>query len=76
MIAARNGELKSRFVLDISRLDELNRIERVDGLCAVGAGVTYRNLQFAGNIHIRSIAGPAAKNCGKSTNPQSWDNWR
>ncbi len=44
MIAARNGELKSRYVLDISRLDELSRIEKTDGFCSVGAGVTFTSI--------------------------------
>jgi F-type H+-transporting ATPase subunit epsilon len=31
MITAGQGELKSQFVMDVSRLGELNRIEKADG---------------------------------------------
>jgi CO/xanthine dehydrogenase FAD-binding subunit len=73
MIAARNGELKSRFVLDISRLDELNHIERVDGLCAVGAGVTFTEISNSPEIFksapllaraARTVGSPQIRNLG------------
>ncbi len=65
MIAARNGELKSRFVLDISRLDELNRIEKVDGLCAVGAGVTFTEISNSPEILASApVLARAAKTVG------------
>ena len=65
MIAARNGELKSRFVLDISRLDELNRIEKIDGLCAVGAGVTFTEISNSPEIlKCAPLLARAAKTVG------------
>jgi CO/xanthine dehydrogenase FAD-binding subunit len=44
MIAARKGELKSRFVMDVSRLEELNRIEKADDLLTIGAGATFTEI--------------------------------
>jgi len=65
MIAARNGELKSRFVLDVSRLGELNRIEKVDGLCAVGAGVTFSEISNSPEIlECAPLLARAAKTVG------------
>jgi nicotinate dehydrogenase FAD-subunit len=65
MIAARNGELKSRFVLDVSRLDELNRIEKVDALCAVGAGVTFTEISNSpGILKSAPLLARAAKTVG------------
>ncbi len=65
MIAARNGELKSRFVLDISRLDEVKGIEKVDGLCAVGAGVTFTEISNSPEIlESAPVLARAAKTVG------------
>jgi CO/xanthine dehydrogenase FAD-binding subunit len=44
MIAVRSGELKSRFVMDVSRLDELRTIENQKGKLAIGAAVTFTEI--------------------------------
>ena len=44
MIAVRSGELTTRFVMDVSRLDELRTIEKTNGLLAVGAAATFTEI--------------------------------
>lgn len=67
MIAARKGDLKSRFVMDISRLDELNRIEETDGLLAVGAGATFTEISNSQEVlKCASVLARAAKSVGSA----------
>ena len=44
MIAIRAGDLKSRYLLDVSRLPELHQIEMRGGELTIGAGVTITAL--------------------------------
>ena len=73
MIAARKGELKSRFVMDVSRLGELNRIEKADGLLAVGAGATFTEISNSTEVlksapvlarAAKSVGSPQIRNVG------------
>jgi CO/xanthine dehydrogenase FAD-binding subunit len=73
MIAARNGELKSRFVMDVSRLDDLRRIEKVDGLLAIGAGATFTEISNSTKVlksapvlarAAKSVGSPQIRNIG------------
>ena len=73
MIAARNGELKSRFVMDVSRLRELNRIEKADGLLAIGAGATFTEISNSTEVlksapvlarAAKSVGSPQIRNVG------------
>ncbi len=73
MIAARKGELKSRFVMDISRLDELNRIEKTNGFLAVGAGATFAEISNSQEVlksapvlarAAKSVGSPQIRNVG------------
>jgi len=73
MIAARKGELKSRFVMDVSRLGELNRIEKADGLLAIGAAATFTEISNSLEVlksapvlarAARSVGSPQIRNVG------------
>jgi len=44
MIAARNGDLASRYVMDVSRLEEMRTIALTDGTLSIGAAVTYTEI--------------------------------
>ncbi len=44
MIPIRNGDLRSRFVLDISRLAELRAIELRKGILEIGSAVTFSEI--------------------------------
>ena len=41
MIAARNGDVASRYVVDVSRLEEMRTIAVTEGTLSIGAAVTY-----------------------------------
>ncbi len=65
MISAREGGLKSSYVMDISRLEELTRIEKADGLCAIGAGVTFSEIAESAEIlNSVPLLAAAAKTVG------------
>jgi len=73
MIAARNGELKSRFVMDVSRLGELNRIEKADGLLEIGSGATFTEISSSQEVlesapvlarAAKSVGSPQIRNVG------------
>jgi CO/xanthine dehydrogenase FAD-binding subunit len=40
-ILIRRGEIDSKFLVDISRLDELRTVQKTNGVISVGAGLTY-----------------------------------
>jgi CO/xanthine dehydrogenase FAD-binding subunit len=44
MIAVRNGNLSSRYVVDVSRLEEMRTIAVTEGALSVGAAVTYTEI--------------------------------
>ncbi len=44
MVDMRSGALKTRFLLDVSRLDDLKKIEMRDGQLSIGAAVTISEL--------------------------------
>ncbi len=44
MILIRRGEVNSKFVMDISRLDELKTVQRTDATILVGAALTYTEI--------------------------------
>jgi CO/xanthine dehydrogenase FAD-binding subunit len=44
MIAARNGEMASRYVVDVSKLEELRTIAVTEGVLSIGAAVTYTEI--------------------------------
>jgi len=44
MIAVRKGETTSRFVMDVSRLDELRAIRKNDDVLTVGAAATFTEI--------------------------------
>jgi CO/xanthine dehydrogenase FAD-binding subunit len=44
MIAARHGDVASRYVLDVSRLEEMRTIALTDGSLSIGAAVTYTEI--------------------------------
>jgi len=44
MIAARNGDVASRYVVDVSRLEEMRTIAVTDGTLSIGAAVTYTEI--------------------------------
>ena len=44
MIDLRSGTLKTRYLLDVSRLDDLKKIEILDGKLSIGAAVTIAEL--------------------------------
>jgi CO/xanthine dehydrogenase FAD-binding subunit len=50
MIAARNGEVASRYVMDVSRLEEMRAIELTDGVLSIGAAVTYTEIMSSPDI--------------------------
>ncbi|MGB6063466.1 MAG: FAD binding domain-containing protein [Desulfomonilaceae bacterium] len=54
MIAVRNGDMAARYVMDVSRLDELRTLEAADGVLWVGAAVTYTEIM--GNPQIAQWA--------------------
>ncbi|MCK5665552.1 MAG: FAD binding domain-containing protein, partial [Thiotrichaceae bacterium] len=56
MIDVRSGVLKKKYLLDISRLDELKGIELNDeGLC-VGAGVTLSEIYSSDLLELNALA--------------------
>ncbi len=44
MIAVRNGDIAAGYVMDVSQLDELRKLETADGVLWVGAAVTYTEI--------------------------------
>ena len=73
MISVRNGELKSRFVMDVSRLDELKSVEKAEGLLAIGAGATFTEISNSQEVlksapvlarAARSVGSPQIRNVG------------
>ena len=50
MVDMRSGDLQSKYLLDVSRLPELKKIEVNDGELAVGAAVTMTELQVSDTI--------------------------
>ena len=44
VVDMRSGALKTRFLLDVSRLDDLKKIEILDGQLSIGAAVTISEL--------------------------------
>ncbi len=44
MIAVRRGDVAARFMMDVSRLEELRGIEKHNGSLSVGAAVTYTEI--------------------------------
>ena len=44
MIAARNGDVASRYVVDVSRLEEMRTIAVTEGTLSIGAAVTYTEI--------------------------------
>lgn len=44
MVAARRGDLQSRYLLDVSRLEELRSVELRDGALAVGSALTHTEI--------------------------------
>ncbi len=63
MPSMRKGEVACDYVLDISRLEELKRIELGDNLLAIGAGVTYTDLVESDLIHAHAPVVAAAARC-------------
>jgi len=47
MVNLRSGELKPKYLMDVSRLSELKGIEIKDGELRVGAGVTISDIQIS-----------------------------
>lgn len=47
MVNLRSGELKPKYLMDVSRLSELKRIEMNDDRLRVGAGVTISDIQIS-----------------------------
>ena len=67
-VAMNHGMLRPRAFLDLSRVDELRKVDHGNGALLLGAGVTFAQL---GRMHIRclreaalSVAGPAIRNMG------------
>jgi CO/xanthine dehydrogenase FAD-binding subunit len=50
MVDLRSGELKTKHLLDVSRLDDLKKIEVYDGKLSIGAAVTIAELLESENI--------------------------
>ncbi|MCX5862632.1 MAG: xanthine dehydrogenase family protein subunit M [Deltaproteobacteria bacterium] len=44
MIAIRRGDITNKYVLDVSRLEELRKVEIVDGRLFTGAALTYTEI--------------------------------
>lgn len=50
MIAARNGDVASRYVVDVSRLEEMRAIAVTEGALSIGAAVTYTEIMNSPQI--------------------------
>jgi CO/xanthine dehydrogenase FAD-binding subunit len=50
MVAARNGEMASRYVVDVSKLEELRTIAITEGVLSIGAAVTYTEIMNSPEI--------------------------
>jgi CO/xanthine dehydrogenase FAD-binding subunit len=61
MIAIRNGEVHSRYVLDISRLAETRTIELTEGLLRIGAAATFTEIVHSSAV--RAAAPVLAEAC-------------
>jgi CO/xanthine dehydrogenase FAD-binding subunit len=61
-IKIRSGELKGRFVLDVSQILELKKVSASNGSINIGAGVTFTQLQHdvCINMHAPVISKAAA----------------
>ncbi len=59
MIDVRKGELESEFLLDVSRLEELRRVEMRDGLLFIGAAITFSEIAES-RIVVGESSGPGA----------------
>lgn len=73
MVDVRNGRMNPQVLVDISEIDELNTLERRDGVVTIGACVTYSDIEANSVIRsefpflvetIRRIAGPQVRNNG------------
>jgi len=62
MVSVRSGELRSRYVLDVSRLEELRTVELSDGVLAVGSALTHT--EIATHPLIRKYAPVLARASG------------
>lgn len=62
MISVRSGDLRSRYVLDVSRLAELRTVELSNGVLAVGSALTHA--EIATHPLIREYAPVLAKASG------------
>lgn len=59
MIKIRSGELSSRFVMDVSRVEELREVHRTRDSLNIGAAVTYTEIMD--NLAVASCAPVVAK---------------
>ncbi|MCA1959740.1 MAG: xanthine dehydrogenase family protein subunit M [Desulfomonile sp.] len=59
MISARSGDLQCKYVLDVSRLNELRPVAMSDGLLAIGSAVTHA--EIAAHPVTRDVAPVLAK---------------
>jgi CO/xanthine dehydrogenase FAD-binding subunit len=59
MVDLRSGTLNTRHLLDVSRLDDLKKIEVIDGKLSIGAAVTIAELLESETI---AASAPALKN--------------
>ena len=56
MVDMRSGELKTKHLLDVSRLDDLKQIEVLDGQLSIGAAVTIAELLESETIAVSAPA--------------------
>jgi CO/xanthine dehydrogenase FAD-binding subunit len=56
MVDLRSGTLKTRYLLDVSRLDDLKKIEVLDGKLSIGAAVTIAELLESETIAVSAPA--------------------
>jgi CO/xanthine dehydrogenase FAD-binding subunit len=62
MIAMRAGEVTSKFFMDISRLDELRKVEKRNGTVSIGAALTYT--EIARHAVVKEFAPALARAAG------------
>lgn len=63
LIAVRNGVLGARYLVDVSRLDELRRVSIHQGRLIIGSALTYS--EIINNSLIREFAPALLKACGQ-----------
>ncbi|MBW2434511.1 MAG: xanthine dehydrogenase family protein subunit M [Deltaproteobacteria bacterium] len=56
MVDLRSGSLNTRYLLDVSRLDDLRKIEVLDGKLSIGAAVTIAELWESETIAVSAPA--------------------